>query len=276
MKLPLQLAKSITMPEVMKWTSAEWRQHVIEPKLDGARLVYTNGVFTSRTGKPFHHLEHLTKQLAGCPYMLDGELVSDSWANTMSISRASKSQRDGSQLRFVIFDWMPLLDWDLRTYKEPWQFRREYSFRILRDWLKRGVVELNPYHTVDNSREFHALYKGFLREGCDGAMIKHRLGQYAFKRSKSWLKVKPRDTYDAFITGAVGGKGKYVGLLGALKAEYKGVEFKCSGMTDEQRVLFWRELTKIVGEQFEFACRGFHAKTGAPIEPRFLRMRYDL
>lgn len=85
-------------------------------------------------------------------------------------------------------------------------------------------------------------------------------------QGKKALKVKPKENYDVPVTGATEGTGKYTGLIGALITP-KG---KVSGMSDEQR----RTFTKQLPEMIEVECMGL-TKNGKFRHPRFMRERFD-
>ena len=79
-------------------------------------------------------------------------------------------------------------------------------------------------------------------------------------------KVKPRENYDVVVIGATAGNGKYSGLIGALITS-RG---KVSGMTDEQR----RDFTKELPEVIEVECLSL-TKNGKFRHPRFIKVRFD-
>jgi DNA ligase-1 len=124
--------------------------------------------------------------------------------------------------------------------------------------------------------EFVVFYDKCLKNGCDGVVLKHHHSMYEFKRTKTWLKVKPEHTVDGKVVGVRVGKLKYAGILGALVFEPEGstVITNVSGMTDEQRHYWWTHQYAIVGKTIEVKCRGIHP-TGKLIEPRFVRIRED-
>jgi len=79
-------------------------------------------------------------------------------------------------------------------------------------------------------------------------------------------KVKPRENHDVIVTGFTEGKGKYSGLVGALETNMG----KVSGMTDQQRADFTKELPEVI----EVECMGL-TKNGKFRHPRFIRVRFD-
>lgn len=113
--------------------------------------------------------------------------------------------------------------------------------------------------TVKNPKA--ALIKRELQKALD----RHEEGLVLYKGRKA-IKVKPTENHDVPVTGATEGKGKYTGLIGALITP-RG---KVSGMTDEQRIAF----TKQLPEMIEVECMGL-TKNGKFRHPRFVRERFD-
>lgn len=110
---------------------------------------------------------------------------------------------------------------------------------------------------------------------CEGAVLKrHALS--------GWYKWKPEPTADLVVTDFKDGKGKYLGLIGALVCsayDPSSDQFqevcRCSGMTDEVRLEMsrggWqRHLGKVVEVRYQYV-----ASKGRLRHPRFLRERDD-
>lgn len=271
MKPPLMLAKTVKLAQIQAWTSTDWKSYVTQPKLDGGRLVYVPGQgFTSRTGKPFAHLDRIADALDDFPYILDGEVMADDWSDTMSIIRAMKSARDAERLKFHVFDMLTPNEWESEKTDRTWD---ERSRSLLEELPRSPYLCTVPNTVIANFAYFKKVYESYLAMGCDGAVIKHRRGLYTFKRSVEWMKYKPIETIDAKVTALIPGLGKHEGRMGALRVlSEKGVVFKVgTGFSDEERERdkrFW------VGKVIEVKIRGFHP-SGAPVEPRFFRVRHD-
>ena len=92
-----------------------------------------------------------------------------------------------------------------------------------------------------------------------------------------WYKLKRMKTIDLVVMGSVGGKGKYEGMLGALKCgayDADGILREvclCSGMTDTERVNFSKEeIGRVCEIQYQEV-----ASLGRLRHPVFLRWRDD-
>jgi ATP-dependent DNA ligase len=88
-----------------------------------------------------------------------------------------------------------------------------------------------------------------------------------------WLKVKPEDTTDLLITGAVEGEGKHVGRLGAIDTVLGEIG---TGFSDAERDELWAEFKAgtLIGQTVE--CSYMHlTDDGKMRHARFERMRPD-
>lgn len=282
--MDINLATVIDESELKKWTLEQWAKYYAQPKHDGARLLYMGGKFYSRSGKQLHHLEHIEEVLREIPhvdeYMLDGEVVGGSWNDTMSITRASKSERNGEALVYHLFDAVTPLSSQRIGDGLPYFTRyRVLGERLLHNLPKDGPVRLVDSYRIHDYTEFKTYFHYCLSSGCDGVVLKEINAPYEYKRTKTWLKVKPIQTFDCKIVGSFEGKGKHKGRLGGfiVKPEGSDVATKVgTGFTDAERTEWWLRKTYDYrdGRVCEVEARGVH-KSGCLIEPRFVRMRPD-
>jgi ATP-dependent DNA ligase len=103
-----------------------------------------------------------------------------------------------------------------------------------------------------------------LDEGHEGLVLRQGL---------KWLKVKPEDTTDLLITGAVEGEGKHVGRLGAIMTNLGEIG---TGFSDDEREELWLDFNtgKLIGQTVE--CSYMHlTDDGKMRHARFERMRPD-
>ncbi len=269
-----QLLTVIKKEELLEWMPSDWAAWQFEAKHDGARCLIVDGKVQSRTGKPLYNLDLILSEipvLHGAVY--DGEITGDGWADTMHNVRASKSERDMSGLIFRPFDVISITDWKAKFCR--WALTERQS--MLREILPNtDHVQLVKAIELDNYDEFQEFYDICIEKGCDGVVLKRKDSTYEFKRTKTWLKVKPDTLVDGVVTGLVPGKLKYVGTLGSLKfqPEDSNVITQVSGMSDAQRHAWWNDPSLIVGRTIEVKARGWHP-SGRLIEPRFIRIRED-
>lgn len=95
------------------------------------------------------------------------------------------------------------------------------------------------------------------------------------RQGDKWLKVKPVETHDVLITGAIEGEGKHKRRLGALMTSKGKVG---TGFSDSEREELWKlcrpPLSGLIGETIEVSCMHF-TPDGKFRHPRFIRMRPD-
>lgn len=112
----------------------------------------------------------------------------------------------------------------------------------------------------------------------------NRLGYegLVLRQGETWLKVKPEETVDVLITGAIEGIGKHSGRLGALLTAKGKVG---TGFSDKEREDLWARHTDfrlpggllpepVIGCTIEVSCMQF-TPDGMFRHPRFVRMRPD-
>lgn len=281
-----QLLTVIEEEKLKTWPAAEWAKWQIEPKRDGFRLLIVDGIPQSRSGKPLHNIQHILDELGSLAkgWVFDGELHGSSWEETSHVARASKSERE-TKLTYTIFDALTVHEWNnkctTRTLVERQRWMQKYTPET------EHVKFVKPWHVgLTGYAEFEKIHKINLAEGCDGTVLKRCDSLYEFKRTKTWLKVKPVLDCDCLVVGMKEGTGKYKGMLGALEVRPEWDLHKwpnsppttfVSGMDDEQRRLWWRgkdAWEPIIGKWIEVSYRKMNP-SGKLVEPRFVRVRED-
>ncbi|AJD82943.1 DNA ligase [Achromobacter phage JWF] len=190
--------------------------------------------------------------------VFDGEIMdqrlnpggkSNTWNATME---SKKEGADKSKLRYHLFDWIPLDQWNngeclmnqearsLRLLDAMEQMRKIYGDDL--------ILRPSPVKWAHSHEELSAALKKAVADGYEGLMIKNAQGVYEYKRSKNWLKGKPLQTFDGEIYDIYEGK-KNSALQGSLGGIHvRGVDehgnhfdSKCgSGFDLATRVLWWR------------------------------------
>jgi DNA ligase-1 len=136
---------------------------------------------------------------------------------------------------------------------------------------------VKPFY-VNGYEGFEYLHNRNLAMGCDGTVLKRKDSLYEFKRTKTWLKVKPALDVDCKVIGMEEGTGKHEGRMGALivMPENQCVSTKVgTGFTDAERQWWHENLKKMVFNTWiEVTYRKVNP-SGRLVEPRFVRIRYD-
>lgn len=258
-----QLCK-VYNPEKHDWSHA-W---VAEPKFDGLRcivVVEEDGAHPySRNGRPLWHLDNiLTEAAAKCPIgtVLDGEVYTTDWNQSMSIVKRSKSDHiDKDKIRYHVWDF--LYEAELHATWTDGFGKKHLGFsRVSNQGRKERVfsyfssVELPGNYIsgvsgkyVHNDIEFQQAYNDFLEAGFEGVVLKDPASPYeGGRRSPHWRKHKPWSDADLTVVGAYPGEGKHIGRIGGLvlegQCEWKDKEYQIhtevgTGFTDEEREFF--------------------------------------
>jgi hypothetical protein len=246
----------------------------IEPKYDGMRAIFRDGVFRSRNGMEIPSVRHLAPladqllQLAGL-HVLDGEMITSTFNDSMSQLR--KKDRLALDAKFMVFEALTAAEFSGEcslTHTE----RRARLDRIPFGHQNIAAAPTQLVHSQDEVRNF---VNHIWAAGGEGAILKTRHAVYEPKRSSAWLKIKKQETIDAPIVSTFIGKGKYKSSLGGVTVEIDGVAVNVgSGFTDSDRAVLWADRDQLPGKIIEIE---YHEKTpdGSLRHPRFVKFRPD-
>ena len=208
-------------------------EYIVQRKLDGIRCI----VMRDEQGKMFAYsrrgivltgyediieeVRQLIKNIDG-PVGIDGEMYKHGTHLNKISGQARKGDIEG--LEFNIFDvFFPQsideLGMAQRQEKLVEMFESahdaapgeaaEHEFTYIKEVIN---------HTVRTEDEFAAIYKQFLEEGYEGAMIRRPTGTYKYstsdRQSPDLIKVKPIDDAEFMVVDFIEGKkGKDVGAI---------------------------------------------------------------
>lgn len=266
----------------------------ISHKLNGNRGTYKEGQIISRQGKAFTGLSHIINQLNylsksyPVPMVFDGEIqrknidnIPDKDNFTIGTGILNSDSPNKSELKFVIFDILPLTEFDAGISS------LSYKQRLLQMYQLINTIQSNPIY--DSIEVVNFLYEGtdhskidywteeLTAQGFEGCMVARDV-PYQCKRHNGLLKSKIFNTVDLEIVDYEVGEGKYIDKLGAFIVKYKNNLVKVgSGLSDAQRELFWQARTDLIGRVIEVKFKEeTHDKlTGKPSLqfPIFVRLR---
>lgn len=270
-----------------------------DPKLDGMRNIsmikskdepfdgFSHNYdvnYISRNGKPFLNFGMFSDELKvlanGQNIVFDGEatgLSNEAAFKSITQQARRKSNVDAAnQLVYHIFDWVSYSDFMSQSCALVQKERsdrlvkmfEEHDFKYLK--LVRGKI-------CNNIQEVEDYYKECLELGYEGIILKDLTGLYEFKRTRSWLKVKPTDTADLPIVAVNEGapRTKYEGMLGSITVEREGVQINVGGgFKDRQRKEFWAIKEDLIGKIAEVKY-DIVTEDGSFRFPRFVQIRYD-
>lgn len=208
---------------------ADVTQYLVSEKLDGVRAIWDGQTLRFRSGRAIHAPRWFTNGLP--ERALDGEL----WMGRGSFDRLSGAVRrevpddaEWRQVRYMIFE-LPGTAGGFRDRVEAiGQLVRQTNV----SWLDE-IVQFQVVHRSSLQKRFNEIVKA----GGEGLMLHRADAAYITGRSDVLLKMKPWDDAEAVVIAQLPGKGKYSGMLGALRVRTAdGREFSLgTGFTDTQR-----------------------------------------
>jgi len=258
------------------------------PKMDGFRAIYwpQRGAskFLTRAGKVYENpklLEHF-KALEGMyKYVLDGELyIHNENFNNIASTLTTEDAEIPKGLKYVVFDCIPIKDWDKQKCTIPYEER----LKILREVLNDQVADYKRIIDVatdkcNNAKEVKDLYKKYLNNNYEGLMLRNPDAEYQWKRptlkANIIMKVKPIETYDGKIIGFYEGEESFVGTLGGVTVDFNGVKVDVgTGFTIDERKEVWNNRDKYLGTYIEIKYMEV-TEDNSMRHPVFIRFRKD-
>lgn len=239
----------------------ELSRYWVSEKYDGVRAYWDGERLFTRAGNTIHAPEWFIRGWPATP--LDGEL----WAGRGQFQQVTATVRDLApddsawrNIRFMVFD-LPAHE---GTFNVRLAALRALLTPLRIEWL-RGVSQSRIASEAALHRRLEAVAAG----GGEGLMLHREDSLYRAERSDDLLKLKPYQDADAQVVAHLPGRGKYVGMLGALVVrDANGAHFRIgTGFTDEQR----RDPPP-VGSWVTYSYHNMTAR-GIPRFARFLRER---
>lgn len=256
----------------------------IQPKLDGCRAIYKEGEFFTRKGKPFPNVNltsHFSSLLNMRDFVLDGELyIHNTPFQKFLGSIMNESEPIPNALKFVVYDCVPVKDWEAQSCKKPYSERIRNVREVIAAVADHKKVIDIANDEVSSPKEAIDLYKKYLTLRYEGAMIKAIDGQYKWKRvtvrSGEMLKLKPFKTEDLEIIDVYEGEGKFSGTLGGIIVSGPHITPTSvgSGFSDAIRKEIWENKSKYIGKTAEIQYFEITEEKSLRF-PIFKRMRED-
>lgn len=264
----------------------------VEPKLDGIRVLVTADpasrvvTFQTRNGHPLPSLAKLSPTILlladtlGKAVTFDGEATAGTDFFT-GVGKLTQKQEATDLACLTLFD-MPWVDGWTDSGEVTYADRRE----ALEDLFTQASLPLDAKVTLiqlldtitsmelcDSS---DTLLADALAQGFEGLMLKDVDATYASgRRSKSWIKLKGKQTYDCRVVGFQPGKGRYDGAAGALLVAYQGKTIAVAGgLSDAQRQDIYDHPENWVGKTAEVQCQQL-TPSGLMRHPSLVCIRWD-
>lgn len=253
---PLQLANTYH-------DNIDLTQYWVSEKLDGVRAYWNGQELISRQGNTIHAPDWFTADFP--TEALDGELwIGRHQFELVSgvIRQKQPNEEQWRQVRFMVFD-MP-------NSPDIFTQRIVVTQKILDD-SKSPYLQWVTQYRVDDHQTLMAQLDKIVKEGGEGLMLRRGDSQYQAIRNDDLLKVKAYEDDEATVIAYTPGRGKYIGMMGALVVENADkVRFNIgSGFSDEQR----RNPPKI-GSTITYMYFG-KTKNNLPRFASFIRIREE-
>ena len=235
----------------------------VSEKLDGVRAYWDGERLWSRRGNPFQAPDWFVSDFPSQP--LDGELWlgRGHFAQLSGIVRTVRPvDEDWRKVRFMVFD---------ATLANQTFDQRLPRLRELVNQAGSPYLALVKQQRPGNHQQLMARRDEVIAVGGEGLMLRRGASVYKAGRSDDLLKVKRFDDAEATVVGILPGKGKYQGMMGALRVRLAdNREFRIgSGFSDAERAD-----PPPQGSVITFKYSG-HTATGLPRFASFVRVRND-
>jgi len=235
--------------------------YLVSEKYDGVRAIWDGKVLRFRSGRPVSAPAWFVAKLPA--QALDGELwLARGRFDALSgiVRKTEPQDEEWRQIKYMIFE----LPDAPGTFAERAQRIKEIVAKA--QWPQLVVVE--QFRVADRAALKRKLDE-VVRGGGEGLMLHLADAPYVTGRSDVLLKLKPLQDTEAIVVEHVPGKGKYRGMMGALRVKTpEGKLFLIgTGFTDEVR-----KNPPPVGTTITYTYRGL-SKTGLPRFASYLRVR---
>jgi DNA ligase-1 len=236
-------------------------KYLISEKYDGVRAIWDGKALRFRSGRTVNAPAWFFAKLPA--EALDGELwlARGRFEALSGIVRKGEPQDDEwRQIKYMIFE----LPDAPGTFAQRVQLIQEIVAKT--QWPQLVAVE---QFRVANRAALKRKLDEVVRGGGEGLMLHLADAEYVTGRSDVLLKLKPLQDTEAVVIEHVPGKGKYEGMLGALRVQaLDGKQFLIgTGFTDQTR-----KNPPSLGTTITYTYRGL-TKAGLPRFPSYLRVR---
>ena len=183
----------------------------VQAKLDGVRCIFRNGALTSRQGKTFPNMEHITQDLEGCELVLDGELYSDTLNFQQFVGLVRKKKHNPAekvllrQVKYWVYDCVN---------DKPFEERHGALKEMFHGARAFGHVEMLPTDECRTKAELKGFHDRFVADGKEGLIIRNKTGLYQLAaRSKDLQKFKEFEDAEFTVVEYTDGVGSEKGLV---------------------------------------------------------------
>lgn len=237
--------------------------YLVSEKYDGVRAIWTGEQLLTRQGNQISAPEWFTAPLPAV--WLDGEL----WTQRQDFETLSAIVRTTipdnhawRQVSYMVFD-MP-------DAQLPFE-QRYKNYSDLIEQINAEHIKAVKQQQFSSNHALSEHLQTMVERGAEGLMLHLATATHQTGRSNSLLKLKPYFDEEAVVISHLPGKGKYTGMLGALRVRnQQGIEFSIgTGFTDAERAN-----PPPVGSIITYKYHGY-TNNGLPRFASFLRIREE-
>lgn len=245
-------------------TSIPTSDYLVSEKYDGIRAIWTGSELLTRQSNPISAPEWFTAPLP--EVWLDGELWTkrQNFEDLSSIVRTQIPEEERwREVQYMVFD-MP-------DAQLPFENRyKNYSNLI--EQIGAEHIKAVKQQRFHSNHELSKHLQAMVEKGAEGLMLHLATAPHQSGRSDALLKLKPYFDDEAEVIAHLPGKGKYTGMLGALRVRnQQGIEFSIgTGFTDAERAN-----APPVGSIITYKYHGY-TNNGVPRFASFLRVRENV
>lgn len=272
LELPM-LAQPI---DKVKPESINWDFALVQPKLDGHRCLYKDGVLYSRQGKVLENLEHVhmaIRESGLADYHLDGELYIHGKSLQDLSSYIKKWRMETLELEYHIYDIIS---------PEPYFERVKPLIPLHRGECDSVLQPVNTIVVTDMATVmgFHESYRAI---GYEGTMLRHgTTGYRTGKRCASLIKIKEFHDAEFKVLAVEEGKPYIKGndtyrvpvWVCVTKDNVDTFTVTAQGTMQEKHTQ-WEQQDQYIGKQLTVKYH-YLSKDGIPQLPVALRWKEDL
>jgi ATP-dependent DNA ligase len=273
----------------------DWSKGVgVQIKFNGGRIVAKKSGLFTRKGERYISIPHIEEGLK--PFfiqwpkaILDGEgfnyKLREKLNKIMKLLRKTVHAtpkdlaKSKEMVRFYVYDGFNFGG----VTKDDWYLARQQAinqafFRKDADQYK-NIIEPVETWIVYSEQELEALYKTFLEDKQEGAILRLLYVPYEEKRSKNLLKYKPVDDDEFRIISIQDGDGKFANRASTITCQLLKGKFDDDTNTfnatfkgtEAQAVKFWKEKEKYIQKVVTIYFNGYTGKG----KPNYARLDYN-
>ncbi len=222
----------------------------VQAKLDGVRSIFRNGVFTSRTGKPFGFLDHIVNELAPATkegLILDGEIYSTTLGFQQFVGLVKKkklTEKDKEAMKHVNL-WV----YDV-VNDDPFETRLA-TLKAFFAKHKFTHVHLLPTEECKERKDVKTFHDKYVKDGNEGLILRNKTGLYKLAtRSADLQKYKEFEDAEYKVIGFTEGEGLEKGLVIWICTTNDGKVFNVRPRgTHEERAELFKKGKEYIGKE---------------------------